>query len=216
MRLACAAAAAARSEGRRTRRLIASCKAGSLSSKRNRAIPRVIGCGADAAACAADSRTARSGRNPMKNWRRMNKDRVSGALLVLLGAGIVLQAFSYRMGSLTRMGAGFIPAVLGTLLLLAGIAIAATAEPADFGTSESAPTQWRGWICILAAVLAFVVVGSHGGLVPATFVTVFIASLGDRQNSLRDAALLALGVTLAGILIFSIGLQMQFPLFTWD
>jgi len=151
----------------------------------------------------------------MKPLRRFNKDRVSGALLVLLGAGIVAQGLQYRMGNLTRMGAGFVPVVLGTLLALVGIAVFVTAEPSDFGTAEKNPTEWRGWLCVLAAVVIFVVVGEYGGLVPATFLTVFVAAMGDRENTLRDAALLSLGVTIAGVLIFIYGLKMIFQLFAW-
>jgi hypothetical protein len=43
----------------------------------------------------------------VKVLRRLRKDRVAAVLMVLLGAGIVAQALTYRMGELTRMGAGF-------------------------------------------------------------------------------------------------------------
>ena len=151
----------------------------------------------------------------MKPLRRFNKDRVSAALLVLLGAGIVAEGLTYRMGTLTHMGAGYIPVVLGALLALVGVAIGVTAEPGDFGDAKTHPTEWRGWLCILGAVFAFVGLGVYGGFVPATFASVFIAALGDRGNRVRDAALLAAGITVAGVLIFDFGLQMQFPLFAW-
>ena len=151
----------------------------------------------------------------MKPLRQLNKDRVAAVVLVLLGAAISAQALQYRMGELTRMGAGFIPVVLGTLLMLVGVAIGVTAEPGDFGTMETLPTEWRGWLCVLGGVIGFVVFGVYGGLVPATFLSVFIAAMGDRTNSIRDAVILALGVTVTGVLIFVYGLSMTFPLFTW-
>ena len=151
----------------------------------------------------------------MKRPRHYNKDRVGAGLLILIGAAVVARGLSYRMGALTRMGAGFIPVVLGTLMILVGVAIAVTAEPGDFGTKESLPTEWRGWLCVLGGVIGFVVFGVYGGLVPATFLSVFIAAMGDRTNSIRDAVILAAGVTLAGVLIFVYGLSMTFPLFTW-
>jgi hypothetical protein len=101
------------------------------------------------------------------------------------------------------------------LLMLVGLAIGVTAEPLDFGDSKSAPTEWRGWLCIVGGVGAFVLLGNYGGLVPATFVSVFIAAMGDRGNSVRDAALLALALVVAGALIFSVGLHLQLPLFAW-
>jgi hypothetical protein len=151
----------------------------------------------------------------MKPLRKFNKDRVSGVVLIVLGLGIVGQGLEYRMGALTRMGAGFIPVVLGTLLALAGAAIWLTAEPGDFGTAQSVPTEWRGWLCVLGGALAFVALGAYGGLVPATFISVFIAAMGDKGNSVRAAASLAAGITIVGVIIFFYGLKMTFPLFTW-
>lgn len=151
----------------------------------------------------------------MKPLREFNRDRVGALLLILMGSGIVAQGLTYRMGALTRMGAGFIPVVLGILLILVGMAIGVTAEPGDFGTARSMPTEWRGWLCILGGVLAFVVFGTYGGLVPATFLSVFIAAMGDRGNKVRDAAILSAGITIVGVLIFVFGLKMTFPMFSW-
>ncbi len=152
---------------------------------------------------------------PFTSLRRLNKDRVSAVLLFVLGIAVAGAGLTYRMGSLTRMGAGFIPVVLGVVLALVGVAIGITADPGDFGTAETMPLEWRGWLCVLGGILAFSVLGKYGGLIPATFVSVFVAALGDRGNSLRDATLLALGITVVGVLIFIYGLKMTFPLFTW-
>ncbi len=151
----------------------------------------------------------------MKPLRQFNKDRVSAVLLIVMGIGIVAQGVQYRMGALTRMGAGYIPVVLGTLLILVGLAIGITAEAGDFGDEKTMPTEWRGWLCVLAGVLSFVVLGTYGGLVPATFFSVLIAAMGDRGNNLRQSLLLSAGITIAGVIIFHYGLGMTFPLFTW-
>ncbi len=151
----------------------------------------------------------------MKPLRSFNKDRVSGVLLLLLGIAIVAQGVQYRMGALTRMGAGYIPVVLGVLIGLVGIAIFITAGTSDFGDKKTMPTEWRGWLCVLGGVVAFVVLGTYGGLVPATFISVFIAALGDRGNNVVQSLILSAGITIAGILIFHYGLSMTFPLFTW-
>ena len=151
----------------------------------------------------------------MKSLRRLNKDRVSAGLLLILGLAISVQGASYHLGNLTHMGAGFVPVMLGVVIALVGVAIGVTAEPGDFGTAEKKPTEWRGWLCVLGGVVAFVVFGTWGGLVPATFLSVFIAALGDRQNSVRDAVLLAVGITIAGVAIFVYGLKMTFPMFSW-
>lgn len=145
--------------------------------------------------------------------RKFNLDRYGAALLVLMGAAVVTQGVSFRMGTLTRMGAGFMPVVYGALLTLIGIVLGITSssEPDEKGL----PAEWRGWLCILGGVLAFVLFGRYGGLVPASFASVFISALGDRKNSVRDAALLAALMTLAGYLIFSLGLHLQLRPFAW-
>ena len=48
---------------------------------------------------------------------------------VALGAAVLGMALTYDIGSLEQMGAGFVPVVIGVLLILVGVAIGATATP---------------------------------------------------------------------------------------
>ena len=144
------------------------------------------------------------------------RDYAGGALMAALGIGAMLQGSSYPMGTLGRMGPGFFPAALGTLLALVGLAIAVAAR---FATSErdehAAHPEWRGWACIAASIVAFVALGTYGGLLPATFAIVFISALGDRQNTLVSALVLALLMVAVCVVVFWWALQLQFPLFAW-
>ena len=163
----------------------------------------------------------------MRRRISLRKDHVGALLLIALGAAVLAMGLGYRMGSLSHMGAGFTPVVLGALLVLVGIAIGATTP---IGTAASAPAafdpadpaeparrpEWRGWLCILGGVIAFVLLGEHGGLVPATFASVFIAAMGDRKNTWRGAALLALVMVVFGVATFHYGLKLQLPLFAWQ
>jgi len=150
----------------------------------------------------------------MRILSRMNKERYGAALMILIGAAATLQGGDYRIGSLRHMGAGFMPVVYGGLLTAVGVLLAFTAKRGPDAAGHV--PEWRGWLCIVAGVFAFALLGAHGGLVPATFVAVFVSALGDRQNTLRDAALLALLMVAAGVLIFRFGLHIQLPLFTWS
>jgi len=38
--------------------------------------------------------------------------------------------------------------------------------------------EWRAWLCILAGPILFIILGSLGGLLPATFACVFVSALG--------------------------------------
>ena len=145
--------------------------------------------------------------------RRFNKDRYGAMLLVLLGIGVVIAGVDYHVGTMTRMGAGFLPVVYGTLITLVGIALGITSksEPDEPGP----PAEWRGWFCIIAGVFIFVLLGHYGGLIPATFGSVFVSAMGDRKNSVRDAALLGVAMMAASYLIFTLGLHLQLQPFVW-
>jgi hypothetical protein len=148
------------------------------------------------------------------------RDYYGGVLMLLVGLGTALQGSRYGIGSLTHMKAGFFPVALGTILALLGVAIAGSAgsaarEPSDHSAEESLPPEWRGWICILASILAFLVLGEFGGLIPATFAIVFISALGDRDNSVRAAFVLASAISAVSVVLFWWALQLQFPLFSW-
>src|SRR5260221_8622058 len=147
----------------------------------------------------------------------IKKDYIGGALVILLGTGAVAIGRTYEIGKLSRRGPGFFPVALGCILVLAGAAIAVTATlPHESSEEETLPPEWRGWFCIIASLIAFVVIGQYGGLIPATFAITFISALGDRSNSLLNALLLSLGVLAMCLLVFVWGLGIQFPLFTWS
>ncbi len=151
----------------------------------------------------------------LRNW---GKDHLGGAIMIAMGIAVLIAGVGYRMGTLSQMGAGYIPVVLGALMTLVGIAILVTATPRrlqSVGTHGPFRPEWRGWLCILGAVFAFVILGSHGGLVPATFAAVFISAMGDRQNTVRSAALLAAAMVVFGVIVFHFGLNLQLSLFAW-
>lgn len=143
------------------------------------------------------------------------RDYYAGALMVLVGSGAALVGSQYQLGSLTRMGPGFFPTALGILLALLGIVIAGTAAYAPASAAEAPPLRpdWRGWFCITGGALLFIGLATYAGLVPATFACVFVAALGDRTNSWKEAALLAAGMTIFGTLLFSFVLHVQIPIF---
>ncbi|MBU6497592.1 MAG: tripartite tricarboxylate transporter TctB family protein [Rhodospirillales bacterium] len=152
---------------------------------------------------------------------RMDKDHIGAALLIGLGLAVSYIGFGYRIGTLTRMGAGYFPVVLGILLIATGAGIGfaprAAAPRRSQAVAEVRDGQpaWRGWLCILAGIGAFVVLGTYGGLVPATLASVFITAMGDRNNSVGSAALLAGAMTVLATVLFGWALQLQLPLFAW-
>jgi hypothetical protein len=152
--------------------------------------------------------------------RTLNKDLAGSLLVIAIGVLVAGVGFTYRTGTLRQMGAGFLPVVFGVLMTLVGLAMAIssrTAAPAEDEPPAEPRTDspWRGWLCIVGGVVAFVVLGDHGGLVPAAFFSVWLAALGDRQNTIASAAGLAAVIVAFSVAVFHYGLQVQLPLFQW-
>jgi hypothetical protein len=115
-----------------------------------------------------------------------------------------------------QMGPGFFPVALGIVLVLIGITIAGTSLTGGGDDEEStlpAHADWRGWLCIIAGPLLFIVFGKYGGLAPATFACVFVSAMGDRTATWKSAFALALGITVFGVVLFSYILRVPFPIF---
>jgi hypothetical protein len=146
------------------------------------------------------------------------RDFYAGGLMILFGLVMVLKGPAYRVGTLMHMGPGFLPTVLGVILILLGIAIAGGGLLEPDGEDERIlpeHPQWLGWLCILGGPLCFIIFGSYGGLAPATFACVFVSALGDRSATWKSALGLALGVTVFGVGLFSYVLQVPIPVLEW-
>ena len=146
------------------------------------------------------------------------RDFYAGGLMVLIGLVMALKGPSYRLGTLMHMGPGFMPTALGVILVFLGILIAAAAIAAPGGEDERilpAHPQWWGWFCILAGPLLFIICGSYGGLIPATFACVFVSALGDRTSTWTGALALAAVVTTFGVTLFSYVLKVPMPILEW-
>jgi len=146
------------------------------------------------------------------------RDFYAGSLTVLLGAAVALDSTTYDLGTMTHMGPGMFPLMLGIVLTFVGVLIFGTALATPLGDDEHIlPKQkeWRGWFCILAGPILFIIFGEFFGMAPATFVCVFVSGLGDRTSTLKSSLALAAGVTFFGCLLFSYLLQLPFPIFRW-
>jgi hypothetical protein len=141
-------------------------------------------------------------------------------LVALIGAGAAFICSRYRFGSLTSMGPGFFPTVLGVLLVILGVMIAMTASESEaptafptHGHDTPAGFDFRGWACIIAAPLAFIFLAESVGFLVAAFSAVLIAAAGDRTATLKASVLLAAGVTAFAIVLFINILHVEIPIF---
>ncbi|MDE1991780.1 MAG: tripartite tricarboxylate transporter TctB family protein [Rhizobiaceae bacterium] len=143
----------------------------------------------------------------------ISRDVAGGFLMMAVGFAFSYFGWAYDVGTLSQMGPGFMPVVLGGVLALLGLLILVNGVGASGITVDMAAwPDWRGLIAIIAGMVAFVLLATRAGLIVSTFAVVFISALGDRGNRLRDALLLGVGVTIFGVVVFYYGLQIRLPL----
>ena len=124
---------------------------------------------------------------------------------MMLGAGAVLEASRYSIGTLKHLGPGFYPALLGTALAVVGAIIAGAAlakptveeeaDPLLEGSTDQRGPDWRGWGCIIGGVVLFILLAWATGLASAIFACVFVSARGDRSATLKGSFILALVMT---------------------
>jgi hypothetical protein len=143
---------------------------------------------------------------------RTSRDNVyAGGIFVAIGTFFVLESLNYELGSLIRMGPGFMPLALGGLLTALGLAVAIVGlrNPEE---STNEPPSWRAIGLISTAVLLFGV-GIRGlGFIPTVLATALLTAAASRMTNVVGAVTIAVALTALSTLVFVFGLRLQVPL----
>ena len=139
---------------------------------------------------------------------RPGKDFFAGLLFIAFGALAVAIGRGYPLGSAARMGPGYFPVLVGSLLLLVGIVVAAR------GLSVKAEGVGRlaikPLVLVLGAVLLFAATIEKLGLAVAILGVVVVGYLANTRRRPLELIVLALVLTAASVLIFYYGLKLPF------
>ena len=139
---------------------------------------------------------------------------LAGLLLVGFGSGALLIARTYTMGTAFRMGSGYFPAMLASLLILIGVIVAATALRS--GEVKLPKVAWRPLIMVSAAVALFGLILKGTGLLLATFAMVVVSRLARPGYSWIETIVLGVALSVLCTAVFYFGLRIQIPLLpTW-
>lgn len=156
------------------------------------------------------------------------KNYYSGILMLIIGIATTTGSLEHKLGTLSRMGPGYFPLILGVALIVVAAIILITAFmqadtsilselEEELALSEDKPKvlSLRAPLCVVVGAVLFIIFGQYGGLMLATFAVVFMSALGDTDNSIKTSFLAAAAITAFAVLVFHFGLRMQFPLFSW-
>ena len=148
-------------------------------------------------------------------------DALAGVAFIVIGAAAAVVARNYNVGTASDMGPGFVPVMLGLVLIGLGVLNIISAFAAgDDNVLSLQKIRMRPILCVLGAAVMFAValkgIRALGipelGLAPAAFISAFIASLSDPETRIFQAIFIA--AILAGmtclLFIGLLGLPLQY------
>jgi len=125
-------------------------------------------------------------------------DLISGLVVLGISSFFAYGALDYRIGTMTRMGPGYVPLILGLIGMALGVAIILTSIGRSGGLESF---RWRVVLPVVASIAAFLLLLPRTGLIPATFVSVVVAAFASPKS--RILPTLLLGVVVAVLIWIS-------------
>lgn len=160
------------------------------------------------------------GRSPRACTRRSptlkhrdHLDIVGGLLMTAIGLFAALYARQYDFGTLARMGPGFFPQILGWVLAVLGLLIA---WPALYRAGPKADIRWKSLATVIASIALFGFTLKPLGMLLATFLAAFTASLADDDITWVGRVAMSAGVAVITAAIFVGGLGMVLPVWPFQ
>lgn len=147
-------------------------------------------------------------------------DFYSGLLFIVLGVAFAWGATNYNVGDAARMGPGYFPLLLGTVMALIGVIVTIKAMVIDsIDGDKIGPWAWRPLVYIIGAnfVFGLLLAGMRSislpafGLIVAIYALTFIASMAQADWKFVRTFALATALAAGSYLVFVMALALQFP-----
>jgi putative tricarboxylic transport membrane protein len=141
------------------------------------------------------------------------KDFWSGLMLIAIGGGAVFIARNYQFGSSLRMGPGYFPTVLGTMLILFGVFFVGKGLRSG---AEKLEGSWspRALIILPLAIVLFGLLIDRAGFIPAMLVLIVASAAASAQFKLSEVLLFAVALTTLCVVVFVWLLGLPYELIT--
>lgn len=139
-----------------------------------------------------------------------NKDFLAGVLMLVIGGIGFYMALDYPFGSTQRMGPGYFPRVLATILMLFGLYVLVR----GIKVGEKVKGVW-GWKALLFISLSLVIFGwtmDRFGMVPALILMFFVSAYAGHEFRWKEVLYLNLVMVPFAVGVFVYGLGLPYPL----
>lgn len=140
---------------------------------------------------------------------RAPKDFWTGVMFIALGAIAMYVSRNYSLGTAGRMGPGYFPLLLGSLLAVIGLALLVRSFVVDGEPVGRVAVVPLGLIVL--SVVLFGALLQHVGLVIALIIVIGVSALASRESKPLQVAALAAAVTAFSVAVFVYGLRLPLP-----
>lgn len=147
----------------------------------------------------------------MKNLQFDSTNAICGLTFIALGGFFIYQCLNFELGTALRMGPGYFPLFLAVILTLLGAVV--LAQAARVQGEPIGPIALRGMLFILPAPVFFGLTVRGLGFVPSLFFAALIAAFASSRMKPGMAVVLAAGITLFSVAVFSYALGLPFERF---
>jgi hypothetical protein len=139
------------------------------------------------------------------------QDIGAGATFVLIGLAGLWFGREYELGTVSRMGPGYMPMLLSVGLILFGLIVGLRGVTVPGPPVERG--RWRPTLMILAAILVFALLIESAGLVAATVGVVVLSAFASSEANWKETAALALFLVVFCVAVFVYALKQPLPVF---
>jgi len=141
----------------------------------------------------------------------MNKDKLSGLLLISLGTFISCYTLlNYSLGNLNNIGPGFFPLILSVLLLILGFLNFLFSNNQKISFKE---INFKSLFFIFSGIILFGILLEIIGFIISSFLSILIFSFCSNKFYIFDRILLSLGIIIFVYVIFIFLLGMNVKIY---
>ncbi|MCQ0986046.1 tripartite tricarboxylate transporter TctB family protein [Jiella marina] len=141
-----------------------------------------------------------------------DRDLLSGLLFLAIGGAFALGALDLSIGTTRRMGPGYFPLMIGSLLVLIGVALIVKSvihrRPVPLERLYFRPVAG-----LTLSICTFALLIERVGLVLTCIATVLVAGLASSETKWTENALIAVAMAVFAVLVFKLLLGLPFR--TW-
>ena len=143
---------------------------------------------------------------------RNQRDFGAGVMYMVIGLFFAIVATRYQYGTAAKMGPGYFPFWLGTLMAVIGLLVLIRSLGAKATIEKLPKFNWKVIALITGAIILYGILLPKMGFLVAVLVLVMVASSASREFSWKVSLINAIVLIAFTYSVFVLGLKLQFPL----